>query len=77
MARIIHYPEQSALSVYDLIYPDTMADAETVDTQETLSAIKEELDRKLVLSRKYGFDEYADEICRLVEKMNCIRRGKL
>ena len=39
-----------------------------------LSAVKRELNRKLELSRKYGYDEYAEELADLLEQMDTLNK---
>lgn len=52
--------------------PYTMEQAEYIDGYD---AVKAELNYKLMLSRKYGYDEYADELAGLLEKLDMYRRG--
>ena len=43
---------------------------------DTLDNIKRELNRKLALANKYGYDEYADELARLLEKLDAFRKAR-
>ena len=43
---------------------------------DNVTNVKNELNRKLALARKYGYDEYADELVRLVEKLDMLRKGR-
>ena len=43
---------------------------------DNVTNVKDELNRKLALARKYGYDEYADELVRLVEKLDMLRKGR-
>lgn len=52
--------------------PYTMERAERIDGYD---AIKAELNYKLALSMKYGYDEYSDELAKLLEKLDMYRRG--
>ena len=48
---------------------------EEIDTMEsTLENIKRELNRKLMLAKKYGYDEYGDEVVKLMEMLNNVRK---
>lgn len=40
------------------------------DVTDKLRDVKRELNRKLALARKYGYDEYEDEILSLIEQMD-------
>ena len=44
------------------------------DVTDKLRDIKRELNRKLELARKYGYDEYEDEILALLERMDMFSR---
>lgn len=39
-----------------------------------LQNVKRELNRKLMLAQKYGYDEYADELTALLERMDMLRK---
>jgi len=61
---------------------DTMTDEQELDwideidnMTDTLDNVKRELNRKLMLAKKYGYDEYADELAILLEKLNILRHG--
>ena len=41
---------------------------------DTLENVKRELNRKLMLAKKYGYDEYASELAILLEKMDMFRK---
>lgn len=43
---------------------------------DTLDNVKRELNRKLALANKYGYDEYADELARLLEKLDAFRKAR-
>ena len=43
---------------------------------DTLDNVKKELNRKLMLANKYGYDEYADELAVLLEKLDDFRKGR-
>lgn len=43
---------------------------------DNVTNVKNELNRKLALARKYGYDEYADELVHLVEKLDMLRKGR-
>ena len=46
------------------------------DITDTVDNVKRELNRKLALAQKYGYDEYADELARLLEKMDAFRKAR-
>ena len=50
------------------------------DVTDRKRDVKRELNRKLMLAKKYGMDEYIDEICDLMEQMDTLgkyeRAGK-
>jgi hypothetical protein len=46
------------------------------DLTDTLDNVKRELNRKLALANKYGYDEYADELARLLEKLDAFRKAR-
>lgn len=39
-----------------------------------LKSVKRELNRKLALAQKYGYDEYADELADLLEQMDILNK---
>ena len=43
---------------------------------DTLDNVKLELNRKLALANKYGYDEYADELAILLEKLDAFRKAR-
>ena len=43
---------------------------------DTLDNVKRELNRKLALANKYGYDEYADELVILLEKLDAFRKAR-
>lgn len=43
---------------------------------DTLDNIKRELNRKLMLANKYGYEEYADELVILLEKLDAFRKAR-
>lgn len=43
---------------------------------DTLDNVKRELNRKLALASKYGYDEYADELAILLEKLDAFRKAR-
>lgn len=45
-----------------------------MDVSDRRAEVKKELDRKLMLARKYGYDEYADELYNLLAELD--RLGK-
>ena len=45
-----------------------------VDVSDRRAEVKKELDRKLMLAKKYGYDEYADELTNLLAELD--RLGK-
>ena len=45
-----------------------------VDVSDRRAEVKKELDRKLMLAKKYGYDEYADELTDLLAELD--RLGK-
>ena len=46
------------------------------DLTDTLDNVKRELNRKLALANKYGYDEYADELARLLAKLDAFRKAR-
>ena len=62
---------------------DTMTEQQELDWLEevdnltdTLDNVKRELNRKLMLANKYGYDEYADELAILLEKLDAFRKAR-
>lgn len=50
---------------------------DTIDNlTDTLDNVKTELNRKLALANKYGYDEYADELAILLEKLDAFRKSR-
>lgn len=43
---------------------------------DTLDNVKKELNRKLMLANKYGYDEYADELAILLEKLDAFSKAR-
>lgn len=43
---------------------------------DTLDNVKRELNRKLMLANKYGYEEYADELVILLEKLDAFRKAR-
>ena len=43
---------------------------------DTLENVKRELNRKLMLANKYGYEEYADELAVLLEKLDAFRKAR-
>ena len=43
---------------------------------DTFDNVKRELNRKLALANKYGYDEYADELAILLEKLDVFRKAR-
>lgn len=61
---------------------DTMTDEQELDRIDVIDTltdnaetVKAELDRKLILAKKYGYDEYADELAILLEKLDTFRKA--
>ena len=42
---------------------------------DNVDTVKLELNRKLMLANKYGYDEYADELAYLLEKLDTFRKS--
>lgn len=42
---------------------------------DNVDTVKLELNRKLMLANKYGYDEYADELAHLLEKLDMFRKS--
>ena len=42
----------------------------------TYDNVKRELNRKLMLANKYGYDEYADELAHLLEMVDAFRKAR-
>ena len=57
--------EEQELEAFDVL--DNL-----IDNVET---VKRELNRKLALAKKYGYDEYADELAYLLEKLDTFRKA--
>ena len=62
---------------------DTTTDEQELDwideidnLTDTLDNVKRELNRKLALANKYGYDEYADELVTLLEKLDAFRKAR-
>lgn len=60
---------------------DTTTDEQELDwideidnLTDTLDNVRQELNRKLMLARKYGFDEYSDELVNLLAKLDRFRK---
>lgn len=51
-------------------------DTERADVVDNVDNVKRELNRKLMLANKYGYDEYADELARLLEKLDVFRKAR-
>lgn len=51
-------------------------DIERADVVDNVDNVKRELNRKLMLANKYGYDEYADELARLLEKLDTFRKAR-
>ena len=64
----------------DMTYDEYLAHSMTfnngvlVDVSDRRAEVKKELDRKLMLAKKYGYDEYADELTDLLAELD--RLGK-
>ena len=64
----------------DMTYDEYLARSMTynngvlMDVSDRRAEVKKELDRKLMLARKYGYDEYADELYNLLAELD--RLGK-
>lgn len=50
-------------------------DAELVNPFDHIGNVKRELNRKLMLANKYGYDEYADELANLLERLDMLRKA--
>lgn len=46
-----------------------------IDVSDRLREVKQELNRKLALARKYGMDEYEDEIINLMADMDRLSKA--
>ena len=53
-----------------------MYDAERAEIVDNVETVKRELNRKLMLANKYGYDEYADELAHLLEKLDAFRKAR-
>ena len=70
MEKLFFYSDSDALSALDPeTYVDDVEDVE-LDIYSLRDDVKRILDEKLILARKYGFSEYADEICALMAKLD-------
>lgn len=77
MKSILYYEPTDAdiLESIDTEYADLASfDADSVDTFDNIGNVRQELDRKLMLARKYGFDEYADDIVDLMARLDTLRK---
>ena len=73
-------------NLFRTTYADAVAsmDSETAyifsendaDDVTGVQTVKRELNRKMELARKYGYDEYADELAYLLEKLDAFRRAR-
>ena len=50
-------------------------DEERDDIVDNVESVKRELNRKLMLANKYGYEEYADELAVLLEKLDAFRKA--
>lgn len=46
------------------------------DIVDNVDNVKRELNRKMMLANKYGYDEYADELAILLEKLDTFRKAR-
>ena len=77
MKSILYYEPTDAdiLESIDTEYAELESfDADAVDTFDNIGNVRQELDRKLMLARKYGFDEYADELVDLLARLDMLRK---
>ena len=77
MKSILYYEPTDAdiLESIDTEYAELESfDADAVDTFDNIGNIRQELNRKLMLARKYGFDEYADDIVDLLARLDTLRK---
>jgi len=63
-----------------LDYPTETQEMDWLDEIEnityTYENVKRELNRKLALAKKYGYDEYADELAHLLEMVDVFRKAR-
>lgn len=66
------------LTVMD--YPTEQQEIDWLDEVEnityTYDNVKRELNRKLALAKKYGYDEYSDELAHLLEMVDAFRKAR-
>lgn len=66
------------LTVMD--YPTEQQEMDWLDEVEnityTYDNVKRELNRKLALAKKYGYEEYADELAHLLEMVDAFRKAR-
>lgn len=77
MKSILYYAPTDAdiLESIDTEYADLASfDADAVDTFDNIGNVRQELNRKLMLAKKYGFDEYADDIVDLLARLDTLRK---
>ena len=77
MKSILYYEPTDAdiLESIDTEYADLESfDADAFDTFDNIGNVRQELNRKLMLARKYGFDEYADDIVDLLARLDTLRK---
>ena len=56
---------------------ETLATVDSVSTiteTETVESVKAKLNERMALARKYGMDEFSDEIASLLERLNNLRK---
>lgn len=76
-----YYIEQSDADIISsLDYAESVRiesrNAEQVELVDNVETVKRELNRKMMLANKYGYDEYADELARLLEKLDTFRKAR-
>ena len=77
MKSILYYEPTDAdiLESIDTEYADLESfDADAFDTFDNIGNVRQELNRKLMLARKYGFDEYADDVVDLLARLDTLRK---
>lgn len=77
MKSILYYEPTDAdiLESIDTEYAELESfDADAFDTFDNIGNVRQELNRKLMLARKYGFDEYADDIADLLARLDTLRK---
>ena len=77
MKSILYYEPTDAdiLESIDTEYAELESfDADAVDTFDNIGNVRQELNRKLMLARKYGFDEYADDVVDLLARLDTLRK---